>query len=261
MAKETEKSNVPATTGTTAMTRPDFIKTGDHRGTEHLTKDDLKIPRLALAQGLTPQVAEQKEGFTTGVMFNSMTEEIYGKGPLSFFVVRSDRPRHVQFRPREEGGGIIDMNVPANDPRTRFRLDPEHPDKSLKPLATKFYDYIICMLPLGEDPFKNVISLSFKSSGLKVAREFNTLIKYRNAPLFAGIYTIKSVVEKNAQGIFNNFKIDNAGWQPTEDAMKMAEDMFNALKDREITIDRTDADLDPEDAGDFPPGREPGMEG
>jgi len=241
-----------------ATQRPAFIKQGDHRGTDHITKEDLQIPRLALAQGLTPQVAEGKEGFVTGVLFNSSTEQVYGKGPIDFFIVRADKPRYIQFKPREEGGGVIDMNVPPDDPRTRFTTDDE--GKSVKPLATKFYDFIIAMLPLDADPMKSIISLSFKSSGLKMARNLNTLVKYRNAPLFAGIYRLTTKVEKNAKGIFSVYNVENAGWvgaHPNMDgeiAYKLAEYLYVSLADRKIVVDRTDADL-PDDADEFDPSK------
>lgn len=264
---DNEKLEAP---GTKTMTRPSFIKEGDRRGTEHITKDDLQIARLALAQGLTPQVAEGKTGhdvndaevpFTSGVLFNSQSEVIYGKGPLQFVILRGDRPRWVQFRPREEGGGVIDMNVPGNDPRTRFTIDPENPKTSIKPLATKFYDFVICLYPIDKvDPMKSVIGLSFKSSALKVAKELNTLVTYRNAPLFAGIYSVRSIVDPNrTKGIFNNFEVDNAGWIEDEETYKLMEGLYKSLADKTITVDRTGEE--PIDETDFPGDRQPGEEG
>jgi hypothetical protein len=241
--------------------RPAFIKPG-HRGTEHITKDDLQIARLALAQGLTPMVAEGKMGvnlkgeetaFTTGVMFNSMSEVIYGKGPLEFFVIRCDKPRWIEFIPREQGGGVKDMNVPATDPRTRFTMDPVT-GKSIKPVATKFYDFIIGLLPFGPDPMKNIISLSFKSSGLKMARQLNTLIAYRNADLFAGVYRVTSIVDPDRRkGIFNSYSVENAGWITDESFYRVAEGLFTSLADKTIGVDRTGADV-PDSPDDFNPG-------
>ena len=244
------------------MERPSFIKPGDHRGTDHITKEDLQIPRLALAQGLTPQVAEGKEGFVTGVLFNSQTEQVYGKGPIDFFIVRADKPRFIEFNPRDEGGGIKDMNVAPNDPRTKFTIDSE--GKSVKPLATKFYDFIIAMLPLDADAMKSIISLSFKSSGLKMARNLNTLVKYRNAPLFAGVYRLTTKVEKNAKGIFSVYNVENAGWVGNHTAMegegayKLAEGLFTSLADRVIVVDRTGDETD--DADEFDPAKYEGTE-
>lgn len=248
MTKDAKKDDAIQTQGQTSMERPAFIK-GGHRGTDHIKKEDLQIARLALAQGLTPMVAEGKKGinlageeveFTTGVLFNSMSQVIYGKGPIDFFIVRGDRPRFIEFFPREAGGGVKDMNVPPNDPRTRFTTNPQD-GKSTKPAATMFYDFIICMLPLNmQDPMKNIISLSFKSSGLKVARELNTLIKYRNADLFAGVYRLTSIVDPDRRkGIFNNFHIENAGWINDENLLKIAEGLYTSLADRHITVDRT----------------------
>lgn len=244
-----------------SLERPAFLKKNDRTGTEHIGKDDLRLPRLALAQGLTPQVAEQKEGFTTGVMFNSLDETIYGKGPIPFVILRGDRPRFVQFAPREAGGGIIDPDVKAGDPRTKFTTNEK--GERVKPVATKFYDFIIAMLPLGEDPMKNVISLSFKGAGLKMAMQLNTLITYRNAPLFAGVYALTSKVEKNTQGIFNVFNVENAGWVTDPAMYEVVESMSAALAKKVVSYDRTGEEHTPDGETDFPPvpgDREPGAD-
>lgn len=259
MAKTDEIQKQPTAT---SMERPSFIKQG-HRGTEHITKDDLSIPRLALAQGLTPQVAEGKEGFTQGVIFNSQTEQIYGKGPIRFFIVRSDKPRFIEFIPRDAGGGVRDMNVSAGDPRTNFTTSAD--GKRIKPLATKFYDYIVAMLPLDpKDPIKSVISLSFKSSGLKMARNLNMMIKARNSDLFAAVYKLTSIVDPDKRkGVFHSFLVENDGWIESEALLKVAEGMWSSLADKTVSIDRTGADA-PEggDDDDFPHDeREPGQEG
>lgn len=238
-----------AKTGTTDMVRPDFIPKDDTRGTDHITKDDVQIPRLALAQGLTPQVLEGVEGFTVGVMFNSVTNEVYGKGPLDFCVLRGDKPRWVEFNPREEGGGVKDANVPADDPRTQFRRD-DVTGKSLPPIATKFYDFIIARLPLTENPFDSIIALSFKSTGLKAARALNALIRMRNAPIFAGKYTVTTSVTKNAKGTFAVYQIANAGWLDRETYGK-AEALYEAWKDRIVTV-HMEGEAD-EGADDFNP--------
>jgi len=248
------------------MERPAYLKQGDVRGTEHIKKADLLLPRLALAQGLTPQVMEQKEGFVPGVLFNSMTEEILGKGPIEFTILRADPPRWIEFYPRTQGGGVKDMNVPAHDPRTQFRQNEQ--GQSEPPQATMFYDFIIATLPLKPNPMDSVIALSMKSTGLKVARRLNTLMKYRNAPTFAGKYKLTTAVEKNAKGIYAIFVVDNSdiaspcsyvgskgqlepGWVDTNTAAA-CEAMFTALQDRSVTVDRTGAG-DPDEGLDVDP--------
>lgn len=196
------------------------------------------MPRLALAQGLTPQVAEQKEGFSVGVLFNSVNEKIYGKGPIYFTIIRADKPRFIQFRPREDGGGIIDMDVPANDPRTQWGPN------GVKPVATKFYDYIVAMLPFSEDPMDNIIALSLKSTGIKVAKQLNTLMKFRQGPIFESVYELTTGVEKNTKGTYAVYKVRNAGYLTDAGMKEMCESLYESLRDRSIEIDRDVAGTD-----------------
>lgn len=223
------------------LARPAFLQGEGVDGTEHITRDDIKMPRLAIAQKMSPELEEGHtkfiEGLVEGDLFNNLTGEILGKGPLTFMIIRADPPRWIEFFPREQGGGIKDPNVPAGDPRTFFTMKD---GKSEPPAATKFYDYIIALLPFGPNPMDSLIALSMKSTQLKVARELNGLIKLRKAPIFAGKYTVETKTEKNAKGSYKQFVVKNAGWV-TEEEFKIGRELFEALKDREITIERDDA--------------------
>ena len=219
-----------ATRTPASMERPAFVKAGDVRGTEHIGKDDIQLPRLALAQALSPQLNETDakfiENLRIGQMFNNLTGEVLGKGPLEFTIVRADPPRGVEFFPREEGGGIKDFNVPLTDPRMLFGPNGE------RPVATKFYDFVILLLPS-----LTLIALSMKGSGLKVARQLNSLLKLRALPSFACKFRLATVQEKNSKGTFFNFAVRNDG-NVTEEVYHYAERVFEAIKDKRLDIER-----------------------
>jgi len=225
-----------------ATSTPTYVRVGDHRGTEHIQREDLQMPRLGLAQGLSPEIMpgdpKYIEGLAIGKMFNNLTKEIYGNGPLDFCVVRADPPRGIEFFPLEQGGGIKDFNVPLSDPRLQFGPNGE------KPVATKFYDFVIMLLPTQE-----LIALSFKVTGIKVAKQLNALIKMRNAPLFAGKYKLSSVMTKNKSGTFAIFQVANAEWVD-ELTYHRAEAIYEVLKDKTIHFEREMGDeattFDPE---------------
>lgn len=213
---------------------PVYIKKGDRRGTEHIRKDDLQMPRLTLAQGLSPQMQKGNPRFISGLevgnMFNNLTEEIYGDGPLEFTIVRADPPRGIEFYPLDEGGGIKDFNVPVDDPRMQFGPQGE------KPTATKFYDFVVVMFPTME-----VIALSLKGTSLKTARELNALMKLRNVPSFGGKYTLKSAMQTNKSGTFAVFSVKQAGFV-NEEQYKFCEDLYEAIKDKPLDIEREPED-------------------
>lgn len=234
-----------------AMARPSFIPVGNVEGTEVITRDDMQLPRLALAQAMSPQLKDSDpkyiKGLAIGHLFNSLTGQNFEKGPIEFIIIRADRPRFVEFVPRSEGGGMKDPNVPANDPRTQFGPNGE------PPVATKFYDFIVLMLPFNrENPMDSVIGISFKGTQLKVARALNGLIKIKNAPLYAGRYLITSCDDKNAKGEFKNFAIKQNGFVEDEATYALVKGMYDALQKVNVTIDMDGVDreaAEPADGG------------
>lgn len=225
--------------GNMQMSRPDFIPKAAE-GTEHLTKEDIRLPRLSIAQGLSPQVtrgnAKFIQGLSIGDLFNDLTGQIYQQ-PLEFFVVRADPPRWIEFIPREQGGGVKDLNVQPGDPRTFPRRGPNN--EFLQPIATQFYDYVIMLWPSQE-----LIALSMKSTALKVARSFNGLISIRNAPIYTGKYRLTTAQEKNAKGEWPQFVIVNAGWVDNQEQFNVLKRMFDTLKTKNLVIDREPGDDD-----------------
>lgn len=212
------------------------------QGTEDMTRDDLQLPRLALAQGLSPQMISSKpeylEDLKLGQAFNDLTNKIYGNGPWDVAVIRRDPPRHVQFRPREEGGGVIDPNVPPNDPRCQFG------PKGEKPVATKFYDYVLVFLDTRE-----MIALSFKSTGIKIAKKFNTLIKLRGPiPLFMGKYTFRTVLVDGPKGSYTQLQITNNGYVTDNELLSFLAAQFDAVKDKPVAFDREPGEDDDVDS-------------
>jgi hypothetical protein len=230
----------------TAMARPDFLKGDDHRGTEHIAKDDMQMPRLLLAQGLSPQLDPNSpkyiDALKNGQLFNSLSGTVYGKDPIKFYVVRADAPRWVEFIPREQGGGIKDPNVKFGDPRTQFRTDDA--GKPLPPIATKFYDYVLMFAEDGGGLWKQgeLIALSLKSTGIKVAKALNTFIKMKNAPCFAGVYSIGVSSEKNTKGTYNVYALKDLGFVQDKALYDKLGEVFEALKDKDLKLDREDGD-------------------
>lgn len=255
MADELVKAPAPGA----MMERPSFIPTSQE-GTEHMEQEDVQIPRLSIAQQMSPEVEDGHskfiDGLKVGEIFNSLTQNVYGKGPLDFAIARASKPRWVEFAPREEGGGVVDPDVPAGDERTEFWVDDF--GKRRPPRATKFYDFVIVLDP---ENAREIVALSLKSTGIAVAKALNGLIKVRNAPLYAGIYRASSKSKKNAKGTFHQFNIQPAGWPKTEETMKFMEELYRALKTKDVKI-HTGGDGEEDDSfefganGEMSPGRD-----
>ena len=231
-------------TGALAPARS-YIDADDRRGLEHITREDITIPRLALAQALSPQVTEgdprRIEGCKAGDLFNSQTGQIYGgRIPVVVQIIRKDKQRAMQFRSIEDGGSVLDPNVPLNDPRLQWGENGE------KPEATLFMDFLALVHPTRE-----LIALSFKSSGLAAAKNLNKLILFRKKAIFAGLYSIKTGIKQQPK-LHQIYIVDNAGWVSEED-YRYGEEMFEAVKDLDVVsgIDR-DGSATPDSDPDVP---------
>ena len=250
MAKKTEQlEKIPPAF---LAERPSFVTKGDVRGADHLKKGDMEMPRILLAQQMSPQVTKGNPAFLkdlqVGEMFNSLSSRNYGEGPLTFVIIRADRPRGVEFVPRTEGKGVKDWNVPLDDPRMQFTTGPD--GKQQKPKATKFYDFIVVLEHEGDDV--EVVALSLKGSALRVAKRLNTLMGLRNAPCFAGRYELRAEMQTNPKGTFAVFVVSNAGWVTEEERFREYEKLYTKFKDVEVKIGRED---DEEEDDSFDPDK------
>lgn len=214
--------------GELGMSAPSYIEAGD-MGMDHLQKEDIQMPRLAIAQLSSPEIIDGDPKYIPNLkfcqLFNNLTGEIYGTGPIVFTPLRGDPPRWIEFIPQSAGGGIRDMNVPANDPRTQFG------PMGAPPIATKFYDFVVMLWPT-----KELIALSFKSTGLRAARQLNGLITARQRPLWSGTYQITVQSTQNSKGRYGVYQIRNVGWIPQAE-VKYVKEMSEGLRNKIITID------------------------
>lgn len=252
--KESEElaTIIPGMEGMISTERPAGADEGT-LGNEGIGRDDILMPRLGLAQKMSPEIDQTNqsryiEGLQFTDMFHSLLKKSYGKGPLHFVILRRYNPRYIEFTPIDQGGGIKDMNVPPGDPRTVFTNGPN--GERIKPVATMFYDYIILILTdfNPAEPLQNVIALSLKSSGIKAAKYLNLLINQRGQKLICkGVYELRtgSETDKKTNGVYAVYKIKNAGWlTPDSPIEKIAIQMFESWKDRDANIDAEHPDVE-----------------
>jgi hypothetical protein len=247
--KQTEPQNEGlATVGNQSLEAPpDYFQKNDRRGFEDTQQSDVLIPRLALAQALSPQVTDgdpnRIEGLTVGDLFNSVTKQNYGR-EVHVQLLRKMPLRAMEFNSIDDGGGVKDPDVPLNDPRCQWSGDE-------KPVATVFRDFIAVLLDANGQPAnREVIALSFKSSGIKVAKALWGLAMMRDKPVFAGRYQITTGVELKPKP-HQVYKVQNAGWVSKKDAV-LGEQMFEAVQKLDATKIHREVVDDPDD---FVPAR------
>jgi hypothetical protein len=226
-----------ATRQSAALARPSFIKEGDTRGTENIGSNDIKPPALRIAQAMSPETKRSEgavyiDGLVEGLMFNSATREIFGEGPIGLVILNQLGHRHIEFAPKNEGGGVVDFNVPDGDPRTQFTLSGDGKTR-LKPIATKFYDYLVWAIP--EDGRQILMTLSLKSTQLKKAVQLNTILAGAKLPSFAHLFSVSAVPEKRGGNSFYGWRFDPVGYV-SEAQYTEAGTLYDKMKGVNITI-------------------------
>jgi hypothetical protein len=229
------------------LATPDFLK-GVHgrEGSENVTKDDLIIPRLSICQSLTPQRKPDNpayiQGLQEGDLFNTVSGEKYGRSvefiPLIFAKSR------IYFKDIKEGGGILCSSANGIDggrlsktcaacPKSQFTAE-------AAPECTNFMNFPSLLLPeLG------LIAASFKSSGLKPARQFlnrlDLFSQQHDKPYYTGVYELKVIPMKNTMGEFFGPSFTRKRWV-TEQEYLVAHENYTQLKGKTIQTDEARAE-------------------
>lgn len=244
----TDKKDALATQQTTLAPAPSYIPKG-RRGFEDTVQTDISIPRLALAQALSPQVTDgdpsRIEGLVAGDLFNSITGMRYGKS-VQIQVLRKMPLRAVEFNPIDAGGGIKDPNVPLGDARLKWGTSGDK--KADKPIATLFRDFLAVILPQRE-----LIALSFKASGINAAKTLWGLATMNNRDCFAGLFEISTGVKLTPKP-HQIYKVSQVGWV-TEEEFKFGTEMYEAVQEIKAEKIHTDTLDDPGDPDAFEPGK------
>src|SRR4051812_43014212 len=207
-----------------ALAMPSYI-TGDE-GTEQIERQDITLPRLGLCQALTPQKKKSDPnhivGLEEGMFFNTVTQEIYGQS-LFLVTIRFSKQR-IKFHPMNEGGGIECQSFNGKDGGFLAPICEkedgtpvcEHAkfSENKRPTCDKLHNRpAVVVVPSQETVPPGIFScqlkgdgplvVSLKSTGLKVSKQWNALVKLTPAPIFARVYELISIeVRKGEQTWF-----------------------------------------------------------
>lgn len=230
MAKAKEETALATITKTNAaLAVADGAKRDDKRGKENIDTERLILPRIAGAQKTSPEVDAESDKFIDGLklyqMFNSLTGEIYGNGPLKFAVIRKLPFKAMQF---DDNNNVIDFSVAKGDARLQFTTNEK--GERVRPAATEFREYLIVL----EDG--SIAALSFKSTQNKVADKLDSFMNFRPGAAWAGLYTLTSKGKTFAKGAATQFNVMPAGATPAP-LMALAEEVYNATENKAVEVD------------------------
>lgn len=231
--------------------RPEDVDPNDLAGTEGIEPDQIRLPRLAIAQGLSPQMIPSESSFIKGLvlgdMFNDVTNEIYGAGPLTLVPI-GRRVVRIEFDPNDKKVPI-DMEVPAGDPRLSWTASTPGGKKDTPPRATEYFEFVCLLLRPSKAP--EVIMVSIKATNKyqrKASKDWLTFISMRGAAIYRGLYTIiskfeKGKTKKGEDTNFGVFVVRNAGFIPTnipagKALVDFAKSQYERLNGKTIVVAR-----------------------
>lgn len=190
----------------------------------NITASDLRLPRVALLQALSPLVQEDPEKYRQGQFVNSLTQDII-TDPVLFtpvFVFKNA----IKYRTREEGGGIIYKTVNF----TPEVIKDISWDGTNKPVATQFINVVA--LVAGQDI---PLIISFANTSFKSGQDLLTLIQL-SGQAWKYQYQLVSFKTKNDKGMFYIMRIKR-GAPSTADAIVEAASLYGSVKDMSIDTD------------------------
>lgn len=209
MAKKDDALTAPSDVKTALATAATADST-DIRGKD-FDMADVQWPRLALAQKTSPQIDPGKpdayiDGLRQTQMFNTLTHENYGNGPLRFAVIRTSK-HAMEF---DADSKVVRRHVPLDDKALQFTTDAN--GKSVKPKATLFQNYLILL----EDG--SIAVLSMKGTQHKVASHLNSLLLFRKGAAWDGLFSVTSMSKTHGPFTAATMVIAPAG--PTPEALR-----------------------------------------
>ncbi len=194
-------------------------------GQEEMQADDMQIPRLGILQALSPQVDKSKgeyiEGAESGMIMDSVTQELYDGDSGIIVVPVSYRKTYIEWKLRENGGGLVadHGNQPALlDACTKDERGRMINSDGNQIVATAEY-FVFLVDP--ETGAANPAVLSMASTQLKHSRRWNTTINQLkikkpdgsgmfNPAMFYRSYKLQTMPESNDHGSWFGWKISGS---------------------------------------------------
>ena len=221
-----------------------------HAGFENLRPEDYQIPRLQIAQAMSPQLVRSKPEYIPNLMvgqyFNTVTGEIYGDSvkvvPVRYSVSRIQfKDKAIDCRSSDGIQGaksplrteVVNGKTVTKGGCAQCEFSKWGSGKDGKGTDCKEYRNWLLLDPSGAP-----ISMSFKSSSLVVAKQWITLLEGRKiilngvkvpAPRYLTTFELKAVEKSSALGTFLIPVVRVVG--PTEGAIaKIASDLNKSFK-------------------------------
>jgi hypothetical protein len=226
--------------------RPAYMDPEKGRGSEDVTSEDITLPRVEVFQALSPQLKKNDakfiEGAEQGMIFNTLSGELYGDNIT--FIPIVFRKEYIVWQTRAAGGGFMGT-FPTEEAAEAERQALDSPDDHEVNLHAVNFVYVVkANGELEEAVF------SWSRSKLKVSRKLNALVQSCRGDRFARAYKLKVVEEKGKKGEYFSYDVKSAGFVP-EEVYTRCENLYKLIKAGERAVaygSNDDSEVEPESA-------------
>lgn len=191
-------------------------------GQNNIGRDDMTVPRLVVLQALSPQLQKSKpeyiKGAEVGDLCHTGTNEVWSGEEGVIVLPVAYRRTHIEWKPREKGGGFVKDHGPDGNILKSCTLDERTNRQTLVngnhiQVTAEYYVFI---LEEGKDP--QPVMMSMAGVQLKKSRRWNTLISTLQVPrqsgegtfnpaMFYRSYLVKTVPNSNDKGDWFEWEI------------------------------------------------------
>jgi hypothetical protein len=237
------KKNIPATTGSTALTTSYEADAG--AGFEEMNQEHFSIPFLNILQKMSPSCDEDSPtyvpGAKAGKLVNSVTQTLYeGKDGVKFIPVHSTH-NFVEWRPREQGGGVMAIHEPESAVVRHARQQAGGNWAKLKVGDHDLVEtFAVYGLLLNDDESFESVVVNFASSNIRAYKRWMTTarsIQIRtedgrriNPPLFSHVYRVRTQFQENNKGSWYSYNVTLATPTAAECRLHPESELYMAAK-------------------------------
>lgn len=218
---EEKKQEVAVQSNELSAELADMLAQDAGGGMENMTTSDMAIPRLSILQSNSPQVKKREgtyiEGAEEGMIIDTVTSQIFNGEEGIYVVPCSYRKTHLEWIPREKGGGLAGdhgcdeaiLKTCTKDDKGRWVNEAGN-----NIIPTSEYYLLVVDIETG---VARPYVLSMASTQLGKARKWNTTMnmlrivaggKQINPPMFYKAYKLTTVPESNEHGSWFGWKIE-----------------------------------------------------
>lgn len=221
--------------------RPSFMpEPNSNRGSENVGFGDLALPRLQIVQDLSPQHKKNKpeyiEGAQIGDLFNTVTNELYGRETLLVPVYYA--LEWLVWRQRDAGGGLVHVADTKEEAVEFYSQSDEQSQLEILDTAQHYCLRIDPNSPM-DNPRMEEIVVSMAKSGLKASRTWNSQIKIAGGDRWERLYKVGTIEADGRKGEYWTWRIAQQGFV-TEPIYRAAEKLYEVICLGQRSVDYTE---------------------